>query len=126
MSNLCCLIAGTRWLPHTSHALEVLMRNYKPLLVHFENHASDPHDREASVAMKGRAKLMLKSLKQYSTLLFIHLMLDILHELKQLSLLFQKDGLTLQMVSDGLQTTCMFFVAMQVRNNVPLFYTIAY
>ncbi|XP_056464859.1 zinc finger protein 862-like [Gadus chalcogrammus] len=91
------------------------MRNYKPLLVHFENHASDPHDREASAAMKGRAKLMLKSLKQYSTLLFIHLMLDILHELKQLSLLFQKDGLTLQMVSDGLQTTCMFFVAMQTN-----------
>ena len=65
-------------------------------------------------------------MKQYSTLLFIHLMLDILHELKQLSLLFQKDGLTLQMVSDGLQTKCMFFVAMQVRNNVPLFYIIAY
>ncbi|CAL8234542.1 unnamed protein product, partial [Boreogadus saida] len=65
--------------------------------------------------MKGRAKLMLKSLKQYSTLLFIHLMLDILQELKQLSLLFQKDGLTLQMVSDGLQTTCMVFVAMQTN-----------
>ncbi|CAL8323635.1 unnamed protein product [Arctogadus glacialis] len=70
------------------------MRNYKPLLVHFENHASDPHDREASAAMKGRAKLMLKSLKQYSTLsmssmrwMKIHLMLDILQELKQLSLL---------------------------------------
>lgn len=72
--------------------------------------------------MKGRAKLILKSLKQYSTLLFIHLMLDILQELKHLSLLFQKDGLTLQMVSDGLQTTCMVFVAMQVRNYVPLFY----
>ncbi|XP_049450379.1 E3 SUMO-protein ligase KIAA1586-like [Epinephelus fuscoguttatus] len=75
---------GTRWLPHTSHALEALMRNYKPLLVHFENHASDPNDREASAAMKGRARLILKSLKQYRTLLFIHLMLDILQELKHL------------------------------------------
>lgn len=94
------------------------MRNYKPLLVHFENHASDPNDREASAAMKGRAKLIMTSLKQYSTLLFIHLMLDLPQELKHLSLLFQKDGLTLQMVSDGLQTSCMAFVAMQVRNNV--------
>ncbi|KAF3833340.1 hypothetical protein F7725_027005 [Dissostichus mawsoni] len=35
------------------------------------------------------------------------------NELKQLSLLFQRDGLTLQMVSDGLQTTTLSLVAMQ-------------
>ncbi|KAI4801100.1 hypothetical protein KUCAC02_000026, partial [Chaenocephalus aceratus] len=32
----------------------------------------------------------------------------------QLSLLFQRDGLTLQMVSDGLQTTTLSLVAMQL------------
>ncbi|KAJ8375727.1 hypothetical protein SKAU_G00063070 [Synaphobranchus kaupii] len=106
---------GTRWLPHMSHALEALMRNYRPILMHFENHASDPNDKEASAAMKGRAKLVQKSLKQYKMLLFIHLMLDVLQELKQLSLLFQRDGLTLQMVSDGLQTTTLALVAMQTN-----------
>ncbi|KAK7156938.1 hypothetical protein R3I94_006858 [Phoxinus phoxinus] len=104
---------GTRWLPHMSHALEALMRNYRPTLVHFENHASDPNDREASAAMKGRAKLVQHTLKQYNMLLFIHLMLDVLQELKHLSLLFQQEGLTLQMVSDGLQTTSLALVAMQ-------------
>jgi len=105
---------GTRWLPHMSHALEALMRNYRPILVHFENHASDPNDREASAAMKGRAKLVQHTLKQYNMLLFIHLMLDVLQELKHLSLLFQQEGLTLQMVSDGLQTTSLALMAMQV------------
>ncbi|KAL2087967.1 hypothetical protein ACEWY4_016795 [Coilia grayii] len=113
--KLCAIKICTRWLPHTSHALEVLMRNYKPRLVHFENHTSDPSDKEASAAMKGRSKLIMTSLKQYSTLLFIHLMLDLLQELKHLSLLFQKDGLTLQMVSDGLKTSCIVFVAMQTN-----------
>lgn len=94
------------------------MRNYKPLLVHFENHASDPNNRDACAAMKGRAKLIMTSLKQYSTLLFIHLMLDLLQDLKHLSLSFQKDGLTVRVVRDGLQTSCMASVAMQVRNNV--------
>ncbi|CAM4687216.1 unnamed protein product [Leuciscus chuanchicus] len=91
---------GTRWLPHMSYALEALMRNYRPILVHFENHASDPNDREANAAMRGRAKLVQHTLKQYNMLLFIHLMLDVLQELKHLRLLFQQEGLTLQMVSD--------------------------
>ncbi|KAJ8386092.1 hypothetical protein AAFF_G00176860 [Aldrovandia affinis] len=107
---------GTRWLPHMSHALEALMRNYRPILIHFENHASDPNDKEASAAMKGRAKLVQQSLKQQKMLLFIHLMLDVLQELKQLSLLFQRDGLTLQIVTDGLQTTTLALVAMQFQH----------
>ncbi|KAJ8404082.1 hypothetical protein AAFF_G00344320 [Aldrovandia affinis] len=74
----------------------------------------DPNDKEASAAMKGRAKLVQQSLKQYKMLLFIHLMLDVLQELKQLSLLFQRDSLTLQIVSDGLQTTTLALVAMQL------------
>jgi len=109
-------IDGTRWLPHMSRALEGLVKNFKVTLVHFENHASDPNDREASALMKGRARAIHRSLTQYKMVMFIHLVLDILQELKQLSLLFQRDGLTLQMVSDGLQTTTLSLVAMQVSN----------
>lgn len=68
------------------------MRNYRPILLHFENHASDPNDREAS-AMKGRAKLVQHTLKQYNMLLFIHLMLDVLQELKHLLRPYVADGL---------------------------------
>ncbi|KAJ4947671.1 hypothetical protein JOQ06_009704, partial [Pogonophryne albipinna] len=106
-------IDGTRWLPHMSRALEGLVKNFKVTLVHFENHASDPNDGVASALMKGRAHAIHRSLTQYKMVMFIHLVLDILQELKQLSLLFQRDGLTLQMVSDGLQTTTLSLVAMQ-------------
>ncbi|KAK5881723.1 hypothetical protein CesoFtcFv8_022488 [Champsocephalus esox] len=74
-------IDGTRWLPHMSRALEGLVKNFKVTLVHFENHASDPHDREASALMKGRARAIHRSLTQYKMVMFIHLVLDILQEL---------------------------------------------
>ena len=108
-------IDGTRWLPHTLHAMSALVRNYPAILVHMESHASDMHDREASDAMKGRASHTMKALKQYKSIIFLHFLLDILKELKHLSLLFQTEGLTLQMVSDGLQKTTLALVAMQVR-----------
>ena len=107
-------IDGTRWLPHTLHGLSSLIRNYQAVLLHLESHASDMHDREASDLMKGRASHTVKALKQFKTVIFVHLLLDILSELKDLSLLFQRDGLTLQMVSDGLQKTTLALVAMKV------------
>nr|XP_033948165.1 zinc finger protein 862-like [Pseudochaenichthys georgianus] len=106
-------IDGTRWLLHTLHGLSALIRNYQAILFHLESHASDMHDREASDLMKGRASHTVKGLKQFKTVIFVHLLLDILSELKDLSLLFQRDGLTLQMVSDGLQKTTLALVAMK-------------
>ncbi|KAI4802491.1 hypothetical protein KUCAC02_020325 [Chaenocephalus aceratus] len=106
-------IDGTRWLPHTLHGLSALIRNYQAILFHLESHTSDMHDREASDLMKGRASHTVKGLKQFKTVIFVHLLLDILSELKDLSLLFQRDGLTLQMVSDGLQKTTLDLVAMK-------------
>ncbi|KAG5273476.1 hypothetical protein AALO_G00151730 [Alosa alosa] len=47
-------IDGTKWLPHTLNALKALVRNYQAILVHFESHASDVNDREASDTMKGQ------------------------------------------------------------------------
>ncbi|KAI4828825.1 hypothetical protein KUCAC02_022897 [Chaenocephalus aceratus] len=63
--------------------------------------------------MKGRASHTVKGLKQFKTVIFVHLLLDILSELKDLILLFQRDGLTLQMVSDGLQKMTLALVAMK-------------
>lgn len=96
------------------HALEALIRNYRPILAHFEKPASD---REASVAIKVRAKPVTQSLQQYSMLLLSYLMLNIYHRLKHHNLLFQQKGLSLHMFSDRLQTTTLALVAMQVRNH---------
>ncbi|KAF3842486.1 hypothetical protein F7725_024437 [Dissostichus mawsoni] len=70
---------------------------------------------ELKETLNGRARAIHRSLAQYKMVMFIHLVLDILQELKQLSLLFQRDGLTLQMVSDGQQTTTLSLVAMQLN-----------
>lgn len=110
-SNQATLV-GTRWLLYMSRAFEGLVKNFKVTLVHFENHASDPNDNEAIAVMKVRPCSIHRPLTQYKMVMFIHLGLDILQELKQLSLLFQRDGL--QMVSDGLQMTKLSLAATQV------------
>lgn len=96
------------------HVLEVLMRNYQPILAHFENPASD---REASGTIEVRAKPVTQSLQRYSMLLLSYLMLDIFHRLKHHNLLFQQKGLSLHMFSDRLHTTTVALVATQVRNH---------
>ncbi|CAH1264085.1 ZNF862 [Branchiostoma lanceolatum] len=106
-------INGCRWLPHMSRALEALVRNYKAIMVHFENHANDHNNTEASATMRGRAKVIYRSLSRYKMVKFIHLMVDVLKELREASLLFQKDGLTLQDVSDGLSQVTLAMMAMQ-------------
>ncbi|XP_066272600.1 zinc finger protein 862-like [Branchiostoma lanceolatum] len=107
-------ISGCRWLPHMSRALEALVTDYKAIVVHFENLANDLNNNEASVKMRGRAKKLHKSLTQYKMVEFIHVMLDVLQELKEVSLLFQKDGLSLQDVTDGLQQVAISLVQMQM------------
>jgi len=107
-------INGCRWLPHMSRALEALVRNYKAIMVHFENHANDHNNTEASATMRGRAKVIYRSLSRFKMVKFIHLMVDVLNELREASLLFQKDGLTLQDVSDGLSQVTLAMMEMQV------------
>lgn len=46
------------------------MKNFKVTLIHFENHVSDPDDREASA---GRARSIHRS--QNKMVMFIHLVL---------------------------------------------------
>ncbi|CAH1277182.1 ZNF862 [Branchiostoma lanceolatum] len=106
-------INGCRWLPHMSRALEALVRNYKAIMVHFENHANDHNNTEASATMRGRAKVIYRSLSRYKMVKFIHLVVDVLKELREASLLFQKDGLTLQDVSDGLSQVTLAMMAIQ-------------
>lgn len=67
--------------------------------------------------MKGRACSIHQSLTPYNMVMFIHSALDILQEFfKQFSLMFETDGMTLQMVADGLQMTTLSLVAMKVSN----------
>ncbi|XP_078670963.1 zinc finger protein 862-like [Branchiostoma floridae x Branchiostoma belcheri] len=107
-------VSGCRWLPHMCRALEALVTNYRAIVVYFENLANDLNHAEASVKMRGRAKVVHKSLTKYKMVKFVHVMLDVLQELKVVSLLFQKDGLSLQDVTDGLHQVAIALVQMQM------------
>ena len=51
------------------------MKNYRAIIVHFENAVQG---QVGSVDMQGRARQILRQLKAYRSLLFMHLIQDIL------------------------------------------------
>ncbi|KAF7647685.1 hypothetical protein LDENG_00168340 [Lucifuga dentata] len=88
---------GTRWLPHVERALQTLMKDYAVVLAHMEN---TTETRSASADMIGRAKQCVQ-IKDYSRLLFVVLVQDILKVLSCLSLKLHEDGVTLSKALQG-------------------------
>lgn len=68
-----------------------------------------------TVDVQSRAKLILKHLKEYDLLFYMHFLKDVLAVLSELSLQFQKDGCSLPDASEALETTCLQLVALQQR-----------
>lgn len=73
-------LKGTRWIPHVFAALDVLVKNYDAVLIHYEHIAAEG---KASDTMVGRAKQGVTTLKDHRQMLYIHLFLDILDTLKR-------------------------------------------
>lgn len=106
-------LRGTRWLPHISRALTVMMKSFSVIYAHLENTISE---NTSSVEMRGRARKTLNVLSNFRNLLFIHLMLDVLAVLKALSLLFQRDNIVISAAKDGLYSTELQLRAMIARS----------
>ena len=103
-------LAGTRWLPHIFRALEVLCKNYKVLLTHFE------HIRQArtgSSEVQGRATFISKKLKSYKFLHNMYFIFDILKVLSVLSLKLQRDDLTLSQMFDCLSAAHLSLIELK-------------
>ena len=87
---------GTRWVPHLLRALKILLdKNFSVLVSHFEHTAEA---RDSSAIMQGRAKNVTKKLKSYNFLLHLYLMWDIVEELSKVSLIFQKNYVSVPQV----------------------------
>ena len=72
-------LAGTRWLPHMSKALDVLLQDYvviRSLLEHVSQ------GRQGTAEVTGRATFLVNKLKDFRVLKFMFLLLDILASLK--------------------------------------------
>ena len=105
-------LRGTRWLPHISRALTVMMKSFSVIYAHLENTISENTSR---VEMRGRARKTLNVLSNFRNLLFIHLMLHVLAVLKAPSLLFQRDNIVISAAKDGLYSTELQLRAMIAR-----------
>ncbi|XP_056001881.1 zinc finger protein 862-like [Ostrea edulis] len=105
-------LQGTRWMPHLSGCLDVLLRQYQVFVAHFENTVQG---KIGTIDVQSRAKLILKHLKKYDLLSHMHFLKDMLAVLSELSLQFQKDACCLPDASEALETTCLQLVALQQR-----------
>ena len=77
-------------------ALAVLLQNNFPAIVsHFEHTAEA---RDSSTEMQGRGRNLAKKLKAYQFQLHLHLMWDIVEEISKISLIFQKDAISISQV----------------------------
>lgn len=105
-------VLGTRWTPHLHQAVKLFLQNVAVIYTHFQNTAARGDG--ASAAMQGRARKTTKQMSDFKQVLFIHFMLDTL-VVRHLSLVMQRDAVTLAEVKDSTECTCLSIQAMVVR-----------
>lgn len=83
-------LEGTRWMPHLSRSLAVLLKNdtYRVFVTHFEDIVQGG---KGSAEVQGRAKNIVKHLKCQKLLHYMYFIQDVLEVLSDLSLEFQRD-----------------------------------
>lgn len=109
---------GTRWTPHLHRALKVFLQNFTVIYTHFENTAARGDG--ASAAMQGGAPKTTKQMSDFKQVLFMHFMLDTLDVVSRLSLVMQKDAVTLAEVKDSIERTFLSIQAMVTRPGAKL------
>ena len=81
-------------------------------MAHLENVSSNEY--KASTEVKDRAKNIVKLFTDFDTLKFVHLLLDVLEVITELSLNFQKDHITLAGVLNCISAADMKLVELKV------------
>nr|XP_054771798.1 zinc finger protein 862-like [Lytechinus pictus] len=95
---------GTRWVEHRRRALKALDRNYVAVTAHLVELGSEQRaDVKKEDAAKARG--MLKKMSTQTFIYHMALYMDILEELSQVSLVFQREDISLAEVVEVLGTT---------------------
>ncbi|KAI0234111.1 hypothetical protein LSAT2_015690, partial [Lamellibrachia satsuma] len=95
--------------PHFITAQTTLLKSYTTVQAHFENTVESSG---GTADVLGCAKNILKRLKDYSTMAWIHTVLDILTVPGQLRLVFQRDETTVNDAVETLSTANLSLVAL--------------
>lgn len=107
-------LEGTRWMPHLSRSLAVLLKPeaYSVFVTHFEDIVQGG---KGTADVQGRAKSILKHLKSQKHLHYMYFLQDVLEVLSDLSLQFQRDTCSIPDALDALETACLRLIALQQR-----------
>ena len=111
-------LLGTRWTPHLHRGLKVFLHNFAIIYTHFQNTAAQGNG--ASAVMQGRARKITTQMSDFKQVLFMHFMLDALDVVSHLSLVMQKDAVTLAEVKDSIERTRLSMQALVVRPGAKL------
>ena len=111
-------LLGTRWTPHLHRGLKVFLHNFAIIYTHFQNAAAQGNG--ASAVMQGRARKITTQMSDFKQVLFMHFMLDALDVVSHLSLVMQKDTVTLAEVKDSIECTRLSMQALVVRPGAKL------
>ena len=106
-------LKGTRWVRYLHRALKVFLKYYKVIHSHFQNTVAVA---TSSADKQGRARKIIKEQEKFNTVLFACFILDVLECLSKLSMLFQKDDVTLSLAKDGLEHTTLQLTASKLRD----------
>ena len=74
--------------------LQILCTSFQVFIAHLEDQVSPERRRTPSATVVGRAKNILKYLRDYNNVQFVHFLCDVLQPLAHLSLAFQAVNLT--------------------------------
>ena len=117
-------VSGTRWLPHVSRALKVFIKSgdakkseestgqYALVLCHTEHLSTS----SSSADIKGRAKSIVKRMRDVQFAAFCHFLTDMFSILGKLSLKMQSDNLILPVAVSQLKETVAAITCLKSRH----------
>ncbi|XP_052806605.1 zinc finger protein 862-like [Mya arenaria] len=92
---------GTRWVDHKLKAVSKLLKNWHIIISQMENYAEDNTNRSQD---RAKVKGYLNKLRQHKMVLYIAFVKDVLNEVSKVSLLFQREDITVSSAVTKLQS----------------------
>lgn len=92
---------GTRWVDHKLRSATKLIKNWKLTVIHLQSYIEDKTNKSED---RAKSKGILKKILQYKLVWFLHFLKDILSEVTNVSLLLQREDITLPSIVTKVQS----------------------
>lgn len=94
----------TRWLSHEA-AVQTVRKLYIPIIMDLENVVASGRDKSIRDSKGTPASSLLKAMKTYEKLYFIHLLCDVCTSLASLTRTFEREDVNLSMIGPRVSAT---------------------